>query len=670
LLFSLHLNQFKPDMNKILPVVFFFTLLSSVAHSQDFTYGDNSAGEMGMKKYDKDTAARAVVLNEYGQARITDRSEGGIKVMLEYHVKIKLLNTKAFDKATVEIPLHVRESGEDEAVDIKGYTTYIDDNGNAQRSDLDPRSAFTSNRNKYNKSIKFTLPNLKPGCIIEYQYTLNSPAWWAFPTWQFQDDIPKVNSRYEVHIPGFWNFNISLRGPFKLTKNTADIEKECFTWYGAKADCSYMVFQMADIPAFIEEDYMTSPKNFMSAIYFELSDYTNPNTGQKIKVAKEWADIDHNLKRSDYFGSQLKKKDQLKPYIAPLIVGKTDDLQKAKAIFIYIQKNMKWNNTTATGSENIRKALDSHSGTVADINLTLVTALSAAGLNVEAVLLSTRNNGAINKLYPVEDDFDYIIAKLNIGEKSYLLDATDPLLPFDMLPLRCLNDQGRVMSLDKPSYWLDMPVNQRKAQTSSYDFTLQSNGKLKGTITSYYFGYDGYQQRKAIKKFNSTDEYVENLDERLIKTKLLTSEITNLDSLDLPLVEKYEVEVDVYDNLAHDKLAFNPFFFDRITINPFKLEERNYPVDWGMPSDDRFMLTMHLPAGYEIESAPKGIAISLPNKGGKFLTNFAGEGNEFTFSNVIQFNKSVYAPEEYPYLKELYNKIISTEKSEIVFKKK
>nr|WP_294944507.1 DUF3857 domain-containing protein [uncultured Mucilaginibacter sp.] len=657
-------------MVKFLPVLLFLFFLSTLAHSQDFTYGDNTAEDLAMKKYSKDTSASALVLNEYGNARITDRSEGGIKVMLEYHVKIKIFNTKGFNKATVEVPMHIFESSEDDVADIVGYTTYIDDNGNAQRTDLNPKSAFTTNQNKYNKNVKFTLPNLKPGCIIEYKYTLNSPAWWYFPSWHLQDDIPKVNTRYDVHIPGFWNFNISLRGPYKLTKNTADIERECFTWYGAKADCSYMVFQMADVPAFVEEDYMTSPKNFMSAIYFELSDYTNPSTGQKIKVAKEWADIDRNKKRSDYFGSQIKKKDQLKPYIAPVIVGKTDELAKAKAIFAYVQKNMKWNNIRATGSDNIRKALDAHLGTVADINLILVTALGSAGLNAEAVLLSTRDNGSINKLYPVEDDFDYVIAKVNIGDKSYLLDATDPLLPFDMLPLRCLNDQGRVMSLDKPSYWLDMPVNQRKAQTSTYELTLQANGKLKGVINSYYYGYDGYLQRKAIKKFNSTDEYVENLDERLIKTKLLTSDITNLDSLDLPLVEKYEVEVDAYDNLNHNKLSFNPFFFDRITTNPFKLEDRNYPVDWGMPSDDRFMLNMHLPADYVVESAPQGIAISLPNQGGKFITNFAGEGNYFTFSNVIQFNKSVYAPEEYPYLKELYNKIVSTEKAEIVFKKK
>ncbi|MEO7215237.1 transglutaminase domain-containing protein [Mucilaginibacter sp.] len=659
-------------MNKILLVVFFFILLSPLAHSQDFVYGDNSAEEMSMKKYNKDTAARAVVLNEYGLARISDNSEGNIRLSLDYHVKIKLLTTKGFDKATVEIPLRILSNSEEEASDIKGYTTYLDDSGNHQTVELDSKSAFTTKENKYWKTVKFTLPNLRPGCIIEYKYTTKSAALGLFPSWKLQDDIPKVNSRYDVHIPGFWNFNISLRGNLKLTKNTAEIEKECFSWYGAKADCSFMVFQMENIPAFVEEDYMTSPKNFMSAVYFELSDYTNPSTGQKIKVAKEWADIDFNLKRSDYFGSQLKKKDQLKPYIASVIAGKTDDLEKAKAVYAYIQKTIKWNKLTSTGSDNVRKALDSHSGTVGDINLALVAALSAAGIRTEAVLLSTRTNGFINKLYPVEDDFNYVVARANIGDKTYMLDATDPLLGFDMLPLKCLNDQGRVMSLDKPSFWIDMVSlsKQRKSQTSAYDLTLQSNGKLKGTITTYYNGYDAYEKRTAIKKFNTQDEYIEDLDERLVKTKILSADITNLDSLNLSLVEKLEVEIDVYDNLDHSKLAFNPFFFDRITNNPFKLNERNYPVDKGMPSDDRFMLTMHLPADYVVDSAPQGVAVSLPNQGGKFITNFVAEGNTFTFSNVLQFTKTVYEPEEYPYLKELYNKIIATEKAEIVFKKK
>lgn len=657
-------------MNKLVPALFLSILAISKAYSQDFKYAGYTPGEMSLNKYAADTSANAVVLDEYGVSRINVTSDDRIKVIYDYHVKIKILNAKGFDKGTVQVPLRIYSDSEDELDDIKGQTTYLDEKGNTQWFALNPSSAFKVKQNQYYNLVKFTLPNLRNGCIIEYKYTTVSTNWGLFPEWHFQDDIPKINSKYEAFIPGFWTFNVSLRGNLKLTKNTAVLDRDCFSTHGAAAHCSHLTFQITDIPAFIEEDYMTSPKNFMSAIYFQLEEFTNPYTNVKKKWTKEWSDIDYNMKKADYFGVQLRKKDQLKPYIASAIAGKSDELAKARAVYAYIQKNIKWNDINSIGSSGSRKALESHIGDAGDINLTLAAALSAAGLNAEAVLLSTRANGLINKLYPVEDEFNYVVAKVNIGQNSYLLDATDPLLGFDMLPLKCLNDQGRVMSLDKPSYWLDLTAKQRKAQTSAYDLTLQSNGKITGTINIYSIGYEGYQKRKSIKKFNSEDEYVENLDERLVKIKILKSEIGNLDSLDLPLTEKYEVEIDAFDNLNHNRISFNPFFMDRVTTNPFKLAERTFPVDWGMPSDDRFILTMRLPNDYVIESAPQGTALALPNQGGKFITNFSGDGNMFTFSNILQLTKSVYAAEEYPYLKELYNKIIATEKAEIVFRKK
>ena len=387
-------------------------------------------------------------------------------------------------------------------------------------------------------------------------------------------------------------------------------------------------------------------------------------------MTKEWKDIDYQLKTNSDFGSQLKRKGLFKDRIAPLVAGKTDDLIKGRAIYVYLQKWYKWNNFRGIYSDGIGKAMDAHTGSVADINFSLFAALQSAGLNSEVVLLSTRDNGMVNTLYPALSNFDYVVTKLNIGDKSFYLDATDPLLPFGMLPFRCLNDKGRVISLDKPSYWVDLNLSQREKSTYNYDFTLQENGKIKGTITNYSIGYEAYKRRTAIKKFNTTDEYVEDLNSRLPKIKILSSEITNLDSLDLGVGEKYEVEIDLYNKLDGNRLTFNPFLLDKINTNPFKLAERSFPVDWGMPSDDRYILTMHLPEQYKIEKPPQIIATGLPNNGGKFLTSYEADGNSFTFSHVIQFNKSVYNSEEYPYLKELYNKIIQSEKNELVFTKK
>jgi hypothetical protein len=62
--------------------------------------------------------------------------------------------------------------------------------------------------------------------------------------------------------------------------------------------------------------------------------------------------------------------------------------------------------------------------------------------------------------------------------------------------------------------------------------------------------------------------------------------------------------------------------------------------------------------------------MALPNQGGEFITEFAPRDDAFTFSHVMRLSKPIYYPEEYPYLKELFNKVIQAEKSDIILKKK
>ncbi|MBS1521550.1 MAG: DUF3857 domain-containing protein [Bacteroidetes bacterium] len=655
-------------------------VLSSIcAFGQDFPYGEVDNAALNMKKYDKDTSAHAVVLNEYGTSRIAFNSEYQVIATYEYHVKKKFFDNKEFEnEGSFEIPVYAGESMVYEtADDIKGITYYHDDNGMVQQVELDPKKVFTVKDNKHWSTIKFAMPALRRGCVIEVSYKIRSPYLFNLHSWEFQSHIPKISSEYEVHIPGFWNYNFSLNGYLKLTKNTAKIEPTCFTFgsngygNGLSADCSDILYGMTDIPAFVDEEYMTSEKNYLSKINCELTDETDLNTGAKRKFTKEWKDLDYFLKTYYGFGTQLKRKELLKEKIAALIASKTDMYEKAQLIYDYIKTAIKWDDRNSCMSDDgIKQALDNHKGTAGDINIALITALNSAGIPTEAVLLSTRDHGSLNKLYPNISNFDYVVAKANIGDKSYLLDATEPLLPFGMLPMRCLNDQGRVFSLDKPSYWIDLNTNQHENITYSLDLTLQDDGKMKGSITRYSSGYSGYLRRIEIKKFNSVNEYVESIGEKMRKTKIVKSDIVNIDSLDKPLGETYDVEMNIYDNMNHDHLSFSPFLLNQITTNPFKLAERDFPVDWGMPSDERYIVNVHLPQQYVLENPPQAMAIAMPNKGGNFFTAFDGDNQNFSFSYDTRFNKSVYSPEEYPYLKELYNKIILAQKNEFVFKKK
>lgn len=657
-------------MKKYLLGAFLFLTPFLRLSAQDFAFGQLNLAELDMEEYSADTAANAVVLREFGTARIS--SGPRTPLLFDYHVRIKIFNRKGYDQGNVVIPIYKTDNDRFESVSVvQAVTISKDHNGNVIKTPLDLKKVFTENKNKHWDHVKFAMPNLSDGCIIEYRYKLESPYIFNFRTWVFQWDIPKVYSEYIAEIPAVYNYNVTLKGGQKLNTNKAELEKDCFNPSGGlKADCSRILYIMENIPALVEEDYMTAASNFRSAINFELSDYRE-YTGYQRKVTQDWKDIDSELKRESMFGAQIKKTDLFKERLAPVLQGTTDELSKAKAVYTYIQKWFKWNNYRHFYSEEgIKKALGSHTGNVADINLSLLAALGAAGLDADAVLLSTRENGIVNKLYPILSDFNYVVAKVNIGDKSYLLDATDPLLPFGLLPIRCINDQGRVVSLNKPSYWTDLKASQKESKVYSLNLVLAETGKIKGIINCYSMGYEAYNKRSAIKKFNSVEEYVENLDEKMPRIKILSSDIKNIDSLDNSLVETYEVEIDAYDNLNKEQISFNPYFMDPVLENPFKLNSRSYPVDWGAPSDTRIHVVLDYPESFEMVSKPGNVGLALPEAGGKYVASVEQTGNQLTVSHMTQLNKSIYLTHEYPALKELFNKMVQTQKAEVIFRKK
>ncbi|WP_259068030.1 DUF3858 domain-containing protein [Mucilaginibacter sp. X4EP1] len=660
-------------MKKTLLFLFILSGISKILLAQNFEYGKASQQEIDMKQYDKDTSANAVVLNEFGSAQINVSYDNAIRLTYEYHVKIKIFNHRGFGHGTVYIPVRNNEDNNlsDDVNNISGITTYKDDNGATQVEELDTKKIYKTRDYKYQSTLKFAMPALHDGCVIEYRYIIITPFFEHFHSWQFQSNIPKVNSEYNALIPGFWQFNIALRGPLKLTKTETGVESNCFSAGGSKAGCVKLVYGMKDIPAFIAEEYMTSPKNYLSALNFDLIEYTNPYTGVKTKVTEEWKDIDAGLKNSQRFGDQLRKKDFVKDHIPPSILNITDTTEKAKAIYKWVQGYFKWNNYEGIYCDaGIKKAFETHNGGISEINLTLVTALNAVGIKTEAVLLSTREHGFITKLFPSIGDFNYVIAHFTAGGKSYLLDATDVELPFGILPLKCLNDQGRAFSMNEPSYWITLEAKQSRTITCSIDLTLQDDGKLKGTINRFSMSYEAFLRRKTIKKYNTIDDYVDFVAEHLHKIKIIKSNIANADSLDVPVEETYNIEVDASGNLDKDKLVLNPYILDKVNVNPFKLNERNYPVDMGMPSDVRFIINIHVPPQYTVENNIHDQNIQLANNGGRFLTTFTNDNNNIIFSSEVALNKSIFKPEEYAALKDFFNRMIIAEKTELVFHKK
>lgn len=648
-------------------LVFLISFYSASAQDNGFAYGQVSLSQLAATGYSRDTSANAVVLREFGEAYVSPDEDRGL--IFQHHYLIKILKTDGLDRANISIPLRKGETKNQELLSIQA-TAYNLNNNAIQQTSVNARSILTENKNKYWNEKKLTIPNVRVGSIIEVQYSIDDPFFfYNFHTWEFQGDIPKVLSEYWATIPGNYLYNISWRGNLSFTKNESELIKECYTPGAYKADCGRYKFAIENIPAFKEEGFMTAKSDFLSAIYFELSEVRYFD-GRVDRITKEWKDADIEIRNHPKIGNQLKKGKDIIGSIEAELESIADPLQKAKRIYSFINSSFLWNEYMGIVSDDgIKKAFDKKTGSIADINLALVAALREANLDAELSLLSTRKNGILTELHPVITDFNYIVAKVNINGKSYLADASDPHLPFGMLPFHCLNGKARIFPEKGPSYWHEIVPAEKFKEVTLMDLALQPNGSLKGKLEHAYYGYDAYDKRTDFAAFTSAEEYRNHLEKTMKLVTVNSLEVTGTHADEPKMIHKLDVEIEALEQLGEGFLL-NPFFMDKMKTNPFNLSERQYPVNFGAPHEYTFVISLAYPENFVLAEKPGKVALSLPAGGGRFLFDVVETGSKATLTYSLTLARPVYHPQEYEYLKELFNRAIQVQNTDWLFKKK
>lgn len=645
-------------------------ILPAIAFAQDelgFPFGKTNVGELSVKTYASDTSAGAYVMSEFGEAYVD--AEDPSKLIFEYHIKLKILKQREAGRANVEIPLY-KSDGKEEHVSRIYASSFNLEGNKVVETKLERQGIFTEKNKKTHNYTKFAIPNVRAGSIIEYQYKIETPFLFNFKNWEFQTDIPKVRSEYYTRIPANYRYNITLRGFYKLDTHETSILKECLRYGSAAADCEVNRYVMKNIPAFKEEEYMLSKENYLSRINFELAEVQNWD-GKKWKYTKEWKDADLELKNRNDFGIQLKRgKDVVDGVIDLIGMGESDSLAKAKKIYDFIKYHYTWNGTYGNLSDlGIKKAFDAKTGNVGDINLTLIAALRYAGFNADPVLLATRANPSPIEIHPVLSDFNYVIARVPIKNKVYLLDAVEDIMPFGQIPYRCYNGKGRVMA-SGGSYWMDLKPTDKDRVVTIINLALAKDGRMTGTISATSFGYAA--SKKRIEFYETPDEkkYLEKVQSKNAFLNISAYERTKDEDLSKPVTEKFTVEFSAFDSPETTSFLFNPFISGRQEVNPFKLTERIYPVDFAVPKEESITITIELPENFTVESLPDKVTLSLPNAGGKYLFGAQVVGSKLQISNVLQTAKPAYSSEEYPYLKEIFGRMVQAQNTDIIFKRK
>jgi len=417
---------------------------------------------------------------------------------------------------------------------------------------------------------------------------------------------------------------------------------------------------LTDIPAFKAEPLMPNEDDYVSSVKFSFS----VSTWEKV-TGNLWADRNFGgTLQNIVTGSSFLKKEAEK-----VIAGLTDPKQKIIAIQQYVKDHLEWDGTEDIyAADDLKDNFKDKKGTAADINLAMAAMLHEAGIRVEMVLLSTRGNGFVRVDYPTTRQFNYTICRAYIDTTAHLLDATEKLLPWNVLPSRCLNGIGLAIS-EKRYAWIDVESKGKSRTVANADLILNDNGELQGKLTYSRSGYAAFEMRTNIQK-KGKERYVEDFGKKQQSWNILKSEFQNLDDIEKSAIETYDISIQEHGIPTGQLIYIDPFIIFKEDENPFKIEKREFPIDFGIRSEKIYVTNITIPDGYLVDEIPPPKITLLPENKGKFSYHVTQTGDRLTVVSSIQINERIFMPDEYPGLREFYNRIIAKQAEQIVLKKK
>ncbi|WP_299251600.1 DUF3857 domain-containing protein [uncultured Aquimarina sp.] len=647
--------------------VFFLLLYFSSISQENYNYKSLVVSQTDLKgtRYEKDTTANAFYIYEKGFSRI--ENGGNYNLLTDYSGKIKILNKEGFEKSTIEVLLYRNKNRKEIFRNLIAYTHNLE-NGKIIKTKLGEDNIYKEKYDEHYTLVKFTFPNVKPGSVITYSYQTESPFIFNFKGWEFQDDIPKMYSECIADLPGNYVYNIRLVGSLKLDVEESSIKKECIELSNsASADCSHNQYIMKDIPAFKKEKFMTAKKNYFSRVEYELKEYKGFD-GVNKKYTETWKNVDKELRTEKTIGIQLKKVNATKNILPETIKTMPISLDKAKAIYKHVTDNYTWNEKYHIFRDvEIKEIIKSKVGNVAEMNILLHNIYKEQGFAVKPVLLSTRNNGYATKIHPVLTDFNYLIIQLAIDKETYLLDATEKTLAFGQIPFRCLNQYARLLDFKNGSSWIDVKPKNHSSYYYREKFTLTDELILEGVAKYMYNGYHANSKRKAFDKV-SEEKFLDRIlspDEHLVTSG---AGVQNQNNAEKPFIEEisFTKSTEKIEDIIYLKPFTKPFFEE----NPFKLNERTYPVDFGYKDSYSYIVLIEIPDNYQFLDIPKNQNYTLPGKSGKLSLNFQVQGYQLQVFHTIKFLSSYYPVEYYNSLKEFFNLIVDLENNTVITIKK
>ncbi|HEY4053926.1 MAG TPA: DUF3857 domain-containing protein [Terriglobales bacterium] len=534
--------------------------------------------------------------------RQVDRDDSGQTAHEHNFVRIKVFKDEGRKYGDVEIPFY-KEHGLN-IVNVHARTVRPDG------SEVPFQGKVFEKMIEKAKGVKllartFSLPEVQPGCIIEYSYTMDLSENYVYDShWILSDELFTHYGKFSLKpYSGFYS-NLHVRWSWHLLPAGSDPPKQ--------GPDQIVRMEVHNVPAFQTEDYMPPANELKSRV-----DFTYGEDFEK-DATKYWKDIGKKLNGTveGFVGKPKSLEDA-----AGQIVSASDSPEvKLQKIYARVQqiRNTSYEVRKTEQEQKREKQKDnSHAedvwkrgyGTGGELNWLFLGLARAAGFEAYAVFASDRNNyffdPAIMDSYKLDEDL--VLVKVN--GKDVFCDPGAAFTPYGLLEWPETGVTG--LRLDKDGgTWIQtmIPASAESRIIRKADITVATTGDLDGKLTLTFTGLEAMQRRREER--NEDDQSRKKLLEDQAQEYIPTGselELTNKpdwSASSAPLVAEFSLKVPGWISAAGRRALLPVGIFAAREKQVFAQEMRVHPVYFRYPFQTEDDITITLPPDWQVTSLP------------------------------------------------------------------
>jgi len=415
-----------------------------------------------------------------------------------------------------------------------------------------------------------------------------------------------------------------------------------------KGDYTNYVFTMRNIPAYKNEYHRIGRA------------YTDPHIIVQIKSFESKGEVFKGFDKVDdvyNWNNRLylmagNEKEKITAQLAKITQGKNTDLEKIKAIYYWVQDNIRYiayeDGYSGYIPASVQDVISKKYGDCKGMANLLTEMLKLAGFDAHFTWIGTRHL-PYSQSMPALCVNNHAICTLNFNGKTYFLDGTESYVPFGENAFRIQGKEVLIANGDK--YEIKTVPVAGAAENRIFtkaDFILTGeklSGKVKVELTGNQRTdfHQSYQDLPITSQQEFLNDYLEFGNNNMIATNLKTSDLQNRE---IPVTIEGEVDLsNTVNTISNDKYVGIDFFPK--TLDKFIPDEKRiegYDLDIVVRFEDEISLT--IPAGKKFIDKPDNLELKFD--GYEFKGIYTVDGNKLTLRKELSIKNSIIKKAEFP----------------------